>query len=80
MRHASMILFVVSAVIFLIGLGQAVMALKNAVGGSFIAGEPMSSGLVSFLMFLSGTFAAFGGAALPFLGAVAINRWDRRNG
>jgi hypothetical protein len=79
MRHASMILFVISAVIFLIGLGQAILALKNTGGDAIVSGEPISAGLMSFLMLLTGTFTALSSAAIPYIGAVFINRWDRRN-
>ena len=79
MRHASMILFIVSVVLFLIGFGQAVLALKNTASDSFIGGEPISGRIASFLIFLTGTFTALAAAAVPFIGAVAINRWDRRN-
>ncbi|MDQ2878120.1 MAG: hypothetical protein M3R41_03465 [Pseudomonadota bacterium] len=75
-----MILFLVSLVLFLIGFGQAVLGLKNTAGESMIAGEPVSAGVISFLLFLSGTFTSLAAAAVPFIGAVAINRWDRRNG
>lgn len=80
MRHASMILFAVSAALFIIGFGQAILALKNTVGDTMVGGQPISAGLASFLIFLSGTFSALAAAAVPFIGAVAIDRWDRRNG
>lgn len=79
MRHASKILFIVSIVIFLIGFGQALLALKNASGDAIIAGESVGAGLMSFLILLTGTFSALGAAAIPFIGAVAIHRWDRRS-
>jgi uncharacterized membrane protein (DUF485 family) len=79
MKRASVILFVISAVIFLIGLGQALLALKNTAGDAIIGGEPISVGVMSFLMLLTGTFTALSSAAIPFIGAVAIDRWDRRN-
>lgn len=78
MRHASMILFMVSGGLFLIGFGQAVLALKNFGSGTMIGGEPIGAGLASFLVFLSGTFTALSSAAIPFLGAVIIERWDRK--
>lgn len=80
MKYASVILFVISAVIFLIGLGQALFALKSSGGEAVVAGEPIGAGLMSFLLLLTGTFTALSSAAVPFLGAVAIDRWDRRNG
>lgn len=80
MRHASMILFVISAVIFLIGFGQAVVSLNNTVGETAFGGQTISAGLASFLIFLSGTFTSLAAAAVPFIGAVAVNRWDRRSG
>ena len=78
MRHASLILFFISAVLFLIGLGQALVAVKNAAANTMIGGQPIAAGLGSFLIFIGGTFAALSSAAIPFIGAVAINRWDQR--
>ncbi len=79
MRHASMILFLIGAVIFLIGFGQAVLAIKNAGAETSIGGEMISARLTSLLLFLTGTFAALSSAAIPFIGAVVIDRWDRQN-
>ncbi|GAA4009034.1 hypothetical protein GCM10022280_02290 [Sphingomonas swuensis] len=75
-----MTLFIVSFVIFLIGFGQALLALKNTSGNSgLVMGEPISERVEHLLLFVTGTFAALTSAALPFMGAVAIERWDRRN-
>ncbi|MEP9359833.1 hypothetical protein [Sphingomonas sp. KR3-1] len=59
--------------------GQALLALKNAGHAAIIAGEPISSAPMFFLSMLTGTLAALSKAVLPFLGAVLINRWNRRN-
>lgn len=79
MRNASMILFLISAVVFLIGFGQALVAVQNTAGSSGLSGEPISERVADLLMFLTGTFAALSSAAVPFIGAVAIERWDRRS-
>jgi hypothetical protein len=79
MRHASMILFYVSAVLFLIGLGNAVLVLKSTSDYFGTAGQAGGSGIASLLSFFANTFAALSSAAIPFLGAVAVNRWDRKN-
>ncbi|MBO9622872.1 MAG: hypothetical protein J7500_09195 [Sphingomonas sp.] len=76
MKHASMVLFVISAGIFLIGFGQALLLLKDTGGDSVIGGKPISAELTSILMFLLRTFGTLSSAAIPFIGAVAINRWD----
>jgi len=78
MRHASVILFAVSFFIFLIGFGQAVLALENTGTSTMIGGEQISASVVSLLFFLSGTFSALSAAAIPFIGAVAVDRWDKK--
>ena len=76
MRHASMILFVTAAAIFFIGIGQALLSLNNGAETSF-GGEVVSAKLTSVLLFLTSAFAALFSAAIPFIGAVAIHRWDQ---
>ncbi len=78
MRHASIILFVVSAAIFFISIAHALLSLNNGAETSF-GGEVISAKLASVFLFLSSIFAALSSAAIPFIGAVAIDRWDRQN-
>jgi hypothetical protein len=78
MRHASVILFVISAAIVLIGFGQALLGIGGSGGETSIGGEPVSAKLVSLLVFFTGVFTALVSAAIPFIGAVVIHRWDRR--
>ena len=80
MRNAAPTLFVVAAVLFLIGVGQALLSLKNTVGQSVFAGQPVSQGGTQWLMFVSGAFAAISSAVLPFAAAAALYRWDRHDG
>lgn len=68
MRHALVIVFAISFVLFLIGIGQAVLALNTGGTGTLIGGEQISASLASFLLFLSGTFSALSAAAIPFIG------------
>ena len=77
MRNGSAILFAVAAILFLVGLAQALVGMRNTVGDSFVAGEPLGQAGTQWIMFLSGTLAAFSSAAIPFLGALVIHRWDR---
>ena len=77
MRNGAPVLFAVAAVLFLIGVGQALLSLKNAVGEVALMGQPVSQGVVQWLLFLTGTFAAIGSAVFPFAAALAIYRWDR---
>ena len=79
MRHASMILFLISAAIILTGFGQALLGIGNSGGETSIGGEPVSAKLVSLLMFFTGVFTALVSAAIPFIGAVVIHRLDRQN-
>ena len=78
MRHASMILFVTAAAIFFISIAHALLSLNNGAETSF-GSEVISAKLASVFLFLSSIFAALSSAAIPFVGAVAIDRWDRRN-
>lgn len=76
MRNGSQLLFALSVVLFVIGFGQALLSLRNTVGQSLVAGEAVSEGVMEWLLFLNATLSAFGYAILPFIGAVAIHRWD----
>jgi hypothetical protein len=77
MRHGSHILFALSAVLFLIGFGQALVSLQNTVGESYIAGERVSEGALQWVMFMTGALTALSTAVFPFIGALVIHRWDR---
>jgi len=77
MRNGSPILFAVAAILFLVGFGQALIGMRNTVGDGIIAGESLGQAGMQWIMFLSGTLAAFGSAAIPFFGALVIHRWDR---
>ena len=78
MRHASMILFFIAVVIFLISFGYSLLTINNGAETS-IGSELISAKLASLLLFLTSTFTALSTAVIPFIGAVAINRWDRQN-
>jgi len=80
MQKAAPTLFVVAAVLFLIGLGQALLSLKNTVGEAVFVGQPIGQGAAQWLMFLTGTFAAISSAVFPFAAAAALYRWDRYAG
>ena len=80
MKHASAVLHGISVVLFLIGTGQAVLAMKTTVGNTLVGGAPVGAGFASFLVFLSGTFSALSSAAIPFIGAAFLHRWDAKNG
>ena len=73
MKAASRILFWISAVLFTLGILQAFYVLKESV---FSEG-PAAIGVAALLLVLNGT--SLGAAVLPFIGAVAIERWDRRS-
>ena len=45
MQNAAPALFVVAAVLFLIGLGQALLGLKNTLGEAVFVGQPISQGV-----------------------------------
>jgi len=77
MQNAAPALFVVAAVLFLIGLGQALLGLKNTLGEAVFVGQPVSQGVAQWLLFLSGTFTAISSAVIPFAAAAALYRWDR---
>lgn len=80
MRNGSQLLFAFSAFLFLIGLGQGLVGLKDLGPGSMSSGA-LSPEAFQLLLLLSGLSAAISGAVLPFIGAVLIHRWDvsRRN-
>ena len=78
MKHASVILFFVAAVIFLISFGYSVLSINNGAETS-IGSQLISAKLTSLLLFLSSTFTALSTAVIPFIGAVAIDRWDRQD-
>jgi hypothetical protein len=77
MQNAAPTLFVIAAVLFLIGVGQALLSLKNTVGEAVFVGQPVGQGVAQWLMFLTGTFTAISSAVLPFAAAAALYRWDR---
>ena len=78
MRRGSVILFLASAFISLIGLAHAMFATRNTASPN-IGGALASDKLASLLLFLSSAFDALALASIPFIGAVIINRWDRQN-
>lgn len=76
MRNGSQLLFAFSAFLFLIGLGQGLVGLKD-LGPDSLSRGPLSPEAFQFLLLLSGLSAAISGAVLPFIGAVLVHRWDR---
>lgn len=76
MRNGAAILFGLSAILFLIGFGQALLSFQNTVGEASIAGVSMGAATMQWLMLLSGALTALSAAVLPFIGALAIYRWD----
>jgi hypothetical protein len=76
MRHGSRILFGLSIALLLIGLGQAAAGLRTSIAQSSASGMPPPQTGIQWLLLLTGTFSAFSAAALPFIGAVLVHRWD----
>ena len=76
MKHASMILFVTALAMFFIGIGHALLSLNNGTETT-IGEQVISSNLTSLLIFSSAVFSALSSAAVPLIGAVAIDRWDQ---
>jgi hypothetical protein len=78
MRRGSQILFAIAFVLFLIGFGQALVSFQNTVGGTqLIAGEPVGPRFAEWILLLGGVWQALSSAALPFIGALIVDRWDR---
>ncbi|TRW14660.1 hypothetical protein [Glacieibacterium frigidum] len=75
MRNGAQILFALSALIFLIVLGQALLSLRFPM----VAGQSFESQPVGGLMFLTSLLSALSSAVLPFFGALVIDRWDHRD-
>ena len=78
MQNAAPTLFVVAAVLLLIGIGQAFVGLKNTVGEAVFVGQSVGQETAQWLLFLTGTFTAISSAVLPFAAAAVLYRWDRR--
>lgn len=62
-RNESVILFVISAIVFLIGFGQAIFAIENTAASYSVAGVAIGARAPSLRLFLSGTLAALNSVA-----------------
>jgi hypothetical protein len=77
MRNGAPILFALSAILFLLGFAQALISMRKTIGDGLVAGVPLGEAGMQWVLFLGGTLTALSTAVLPFLGALAIHRWDR---
>src|ERR1700759_1744178 len=78
MRYASQILFVLAAVIFFAGIGQAFVELGNGAGDVTVDGAPAGQRAFGLLMAIPGVLRAGTSTVLPLVAAAALERWDRQ--